>query len=68
MADFKVKEKSKQAQSHKKSILLQAEQVENQRKQEKIKQLIEGNDIVTNDMTAAQLYKEQYQFYKKMQK
>ena len=32
MAEIKVKEKSKQVLSHKKSILLQAEQVENQRK------------------------------------
>ena len=68
MAELKAQEKSKLLQQHKKSILLQAEESENQKKQEKIQQLLEGNDIVSNDQSAAQIYKQQFSFYKKMQK
>ena len=68
MAETKAIEKSKLLQSHKVSILLQAEQTGNQRKQEKIKNLIEGNDIVASDQSAAQMYKQQMLVYKKIQK
>ena len=68
MAETKAIEKSKLLQSHKVSILLQAEQTGNQRKQEKIKNLIEENDIVASDQSAAQMYKQQMLVYKKIQK